>query len=82
MLACILEELGFMENNTWIDEEFLTFVSNALNNDQAKVKKVESIMKNCQQEKSLSGSDRCEMASKITECLKKDLKKEKIDIGI
>lgn len=81
MFACILEQAGIMENVALVESGLMEFISTALNNDAAKVKKSEVVVKKCN-EQGVSSSDRCEAAHKVTECLKKGLKKEKIDIGL
>lgn len=78
--ACILEQAGVMEDNKWNEKGFLEFIAVPLNNDEAKMKIAETIGKKCQA--GLTEPDRCEYAHKGTECLKKGLKKEKLDIGI
>jgi hypothetical protein len=70
-----------MENVALVESGLMEFISTALSNDATKVKKAEVVMNKCK-EQGYSGSDRCEAAHKATECLKKGLKKEKIDIGI
>lgn len=76
--TCILEQVGIIQDGKWDENAFLEFVAVALNNDEGKLKKVESIARKCQ---SLSDPDRCENANKGIDCLRKGLKKEKIDIG-
>lgn len=80
MFACILEQVGVIENKAFVENGYLEFVATALNNDDTKIKKSIAVMKKCQ-EQGITASDRCEMAHKASECLKKGLKKEKIDIG-
>lgn len=80
--ACILEQAGVMEDNKLNEKGFIEFVSVPLNNDAAKIKIAEAIGKKCQAVAIDSAIDRCENAHKGAECLKKGLKKEKLDIGI
>lgn len=79
MLACILEQAGISENDKWNEKGFLEFISVPLNADESKIKKVELISKKCQG--LMTDTDKCELAAKGMECLRKALKKEKIDIG-
>lgn len=76
--ACILEQAGVMEDNKLSEKGFLEFITVPLNNDEAKIKKAEAIGSKCQ----MNDPDRCENAHTVAECLKKGLKKEKLDIGI
>lgn len=80
MFACILEQTGIVENNAFNENGLMEFMTTSLNNDEGKIKKAEAVAFKCK-EKDMKGLDRCEMAHKGTECLKKGLKKEKIDIG-
>lgn len=79
MIACILEQMGVMEEGKFSTKGFIDFGSEAAGADPKGIKLVEELASECG---GLKHDDRCELAYIATGCIKMGGMKRKMDFGI
>lgn len=79
LMACILEQMGVMEDGKLSESGFIEFARDAVNADPEKMKVAQELSKECG---ALKHSDRCELAYMACGCIKMGGMKRNIDLGL
>ncbi|CRK97188.1 CLUMA_CG010585, isoform A [Clunio marinus] len=76
LVACLQEQFGVVDNLKFVPEAFVSVSAMAIKEDEEKMKLVKEVAQEC---KDVTDVDRCELAMKISDCLRNALKKRNVE---
>ncbi|XP_075233588.1 general odorant-binding protein 56a-like [Lycorma delicatula] len=72
MAACMFEEDGIIKDNAFNKEGIMSMAEKIYGDQKDKIEKTKEVIDSCEKEINESTGDRCEVASKILDCSKKN----------